>query len=155
MPIAFFVCSLPRSGSTWAANWLTTETSLCLHDPEASGMTLAELDAKASSITSKRLGVATTSAWAQVEWLNAHPAPKLVFHRPRSEVNSSLEKAGLPPIDQRVVDLNNKIEGHGRYWFRLFEPGAAKAICDELGLPFDAERHRVLSTFRVTPVGFR
>ena len=31
--IEFMVLSAPRSASTWAANWLTTEKTLCLHDP--------------------------------------------------------------------------------------------------------------------------
>src|SRR5262245_11295408 len=28
----FFVPGLPRSRTAWLANWLTTDTSLCLHD---------------------------------------------------------------------------------------------------------------------------
>lgn len=156
MPISFFVCSLPRSGSTWAANWLTTETSLCLHDPEASGMTLAEIDANAEKIgNGKRLGVATTSAWAQVDWLNAHPAPKLVIERGTPAVNRSLMMMKLPIMPLSYDVKLEAIEGFPIHFNHLFDPESARTAAQYLGLPFDADRHRVLSTFRVTPVGFR
>jgi hypothetical protein len=53
----FIVLGLPRSATTWLANWLTTDRSLCLHDPFAK--TLPEQwDAGG-----KRLGISCTGAY--------------------------------------------------------------------------------------------
>lgn len=160
MPVDFWICSLPRSGSTWAANWLTTDSTLCLHDPEASGMTLADIDANAEKIgNGKRLGVATTAAWAQVDWLNAHPAPKLVITRSLGDINRSLERLGLPTMEESHYRDLDEINGMGSAVqvniADLFNPETAWRIAARLGVPFDADRHRVLSTFRVTPRAFR
>ena len=31
--IDFMVIGLPRTGTTWASNWLTTDSTQCYHDP--------------------------------------------------------------------------------------------------------------------------
>ena len=38
MRLDFAVLALPRSGTTWLANLLTTDTTLCRHDPFATAM---------------------------------------------------------------------------------------------------------------------
>lgn len=88
--IDFMVIGLPRSGTAWAANWLTTDTTFCLHDPLAK-YHHTELD---GLVSDKRLGVACTGLWTQPEWLNAHPAKKVILHRPLEEINRSLKAIG-------------------------------------------------------------
>lgn len=37
-PIPFFVTAMPRSRTAWLAAWLTTDTTLCLHDSLANAL---------------------------------------------------------------------------------------------------------------------
>ena len=36
MTTPFFITGIPRSRTAWAANWLTTDTTLCFHEPKES-----------------------------------------------------------------------------------------------------------------------
>ena len=87
--IEFMVIAHPRSGTTWAANWLTTDTTLCLHDPLAYRH-YAEWDDFESS---KMLGVSDCGVCAFPDFLNSHPARKVILHRDRKEIAESL---GMP-----------------------------------------------------------
>jgi hypothetical protein len=80
--IDFIVVGLPRSGTAWAANWLTTDTTHCIHDPIAKHHH-TELDDLSSS---KHLGVSCTGLWRFPDWLNKHPAKKVILRRDRAEI---------------------------------------------------------------------
>jgi len=58
--VTFMIISAPRSGTGVAANWLSTDTTLCLHD--------ALFNYHYSSLNSlsfqgKKLGIADTGIW--------------------------------------------------------------------------------------------
>jgi hypothetical protein len=141
--IAFMLIAGPRSGTTWAANWLTTDTTLCLHDPLYQHH-YTELDNYRSG---KTVGVACTGLYNFPEWVNAHPAPKVVLRRPQREITASLRDIGLPSID---VSGLNRIKGLHVSWGDLFDN--PKAIYETLlGKPFDAERHALLRGIHMQP----
>jgi hypothetical protein len=138
----------PRSGTTWAANWLTTDTTLCLHDPLYTKH-YTELD---SLKTGKTLGISCTGLAYFPEWVNKHPAKKIVLHRDINEVEESLEKIGLlmalPDVNY-IINLES-IDAIHLPWTDLFDN--PKFIYETLlERPFDAERHLLLKEITMQP----
>lgn len=133
----------PRSGTAWAATWLTTDSTLCLHEP-LYAYTQAELDARTSP---KRLGMACTVS--ALTTINRHPARKVVLHRDPVEVRESMARLGIEgDYDFSALDA---VEGRHYPWTALFEDPAP--IYEYLlEYPFDAERHQLLRQMNVQNV---
>jgi hypothetical protein len=146
MSIEFMILGAPRSATTWASNWLTTDTTLCLHDPLVHWQK-EELD---DIRTLRRLGVACTGLALFPEWVNAHPARKIILHRPLSEVDESLVRMGLTPCSTQWEGVLDRIEGVHLDWKDMFT--RPQFIYEYLlDLPFDAERWSVLRQMNVQP----
>jgi len=144
--IKFMVIGLPRSGTAWAANLLTTETSLCLHESFIH-YTIDELDHRDYGF---RLGIAETSAIYQIEKINAHPAPKLIIERSLNEINASLQKLALPSMPDDSIELLSQIEGYRIPFEDLFNPVVMSKVCRTLfGLPFNIHRFNFLCDMNV------
>jgi hypothetical protein len=137
------VLGLPRSGTAWAANWLTTDRSLCLHEPLFERH-YEDID---GIVSDKVLGVACTGLPAFPSWVNAHPARKVILHRDRGEIDESLEALGFDG-DLGHIDLD-QIEGLHVHWLDLFErPDAVWShVFPDWAL--DVERHAMLRRLRV------
>lgn len=133
--IQFMLLAAPRSATAWCANWLTTERSLCLHEP-LSQWSHEQLDQRACSRT---FGIAcTTSALLSI---NRHPARKVVLHRDPAEVRASMALLRIEG-DYDFTALDN-VQGQHYSWTDVFEN--PKPIYEYLlEQPFDAERHDVL-----------
>lgn len=142
--IEFMVIAAPRSGTTWAANWLTTDTTLCLHDPLFQHH-YSELDAIPSK---KMVGVSCTGLYNFPEWVNAHPARKIILHRDLKEINQSLAAIGLPELAS--ISGLDAIEGYHCDWMDIFERPAG-LYEHLLGKEFDAERHKYLAEIEMQP----
>jgi hypothetical protein len=144
--IEFMLLAAPRSGTTWAANWLTTNKTLCLHDPLWTHH-YSDLDKIEST---KYLGLSCTGLWMWPEWVNAHPARKIILHRPLEEINASLSELGLAPMPADTEERLNKIEGFHLPYTDLFTD--PRDIYEYLlGLPFDEERHASLKLMNIQP----
>lgn len=142
--IRFMVLAAPRSGTAWAANWLTTDQTLCLHDPLFKHH-YEDLDRLQSA---KTLGVACTGLVNFTRWLNDHPARKVILHRPVAEVNASLQAVGLPVMPEGWERRLDNIDGHHCHWRDLFE--RPQFIYEHLlQRPFDRERHNQLRELEV------
>jgi len=147
MTIEFMLLAAPRSGTTWAANWLTTDTTLCLHDPPLN-WTKEEM-ANLSS-PGKTLGVACTGLALLPAWVNAHPAKKVILHRSLTEIDASLAEIGLPPCSEQWMGVLDRIDGVHLDWEEMFS--RPKAIYEYLlDRPFDAERWALLRQMNVQP----
>lgn len=135
----------PRSGTAWAANWLTTEKTLCWHDP----LFTVALDALDSVQDDARpLGIADTGIWNFLDYLRGHPARKVVLHRKTSEINDSLRAAGLPAMAPGFEQSLACIEGLHVPWRHLFD--APDVIHEYLfGTEPDWRRHALLKTLNV------
>jgi len=145
--IEFMVIAAPRSGTTWAANWLTTDTTLCLHDPLYRWHYL-QLD----RIESRRtLGISCTGSYFFADWLNAHPARKVILHRDAGEINRDLEAIGLPSMGGDCYS-GPLWSIHGRHhdWQDLFHK-PAEIYEFLLEQPFDKERHDLLVQMHIQP----
>jgi hypothetical protein len=138
----------PRSGTTWAANLLNTDTTQCIHDPLLE-YKLVHLDN--IFIPNKRVGISCTSMLIYPEWVARHPAKKVILYREPDEINASLKQLGLPLIDpvryQRRLDALPNIPV--RSWKHMFTSGGAAEICDMLGVPFDPWRFHELAKMNV------
>lgn len=138
------VIGAPRSGTAWAANWLTTDQTLCLHDP-LWRMHYSDLDGIRSA---KTLGVACTGLALFQGWVNAHAARKVILHRNIDEVNASLAKIGMPFVGDDFEDRLQAIVGKHVWWRDLFE--RPREIYEYLlQRPFDGERHQALRELEV------
>lgn len=148
--ISFMVISGERSGSTWAANWLTSDTTLCIHDP-LRRWTVDELDG-IYPLMDKHKGIACTALQLLPDWVNAHPAPKLVLHRTDEMIIRSVEKLGC--VSRLVRGTNERlgqIRGIHIDYKLLFDPYHARDCAEFLGVPFDAHRHIELVQMNVQP----
>ena len=141
--IKFMVIGLPRSRTTWMANWLTTTDTLCLHDPLAH-YTIPELD---NYSTDKLFGISDTAIHMFGGKLNSHPAKKLIIHRPLREINESL---GGPYMQPKHINLLKEIKGMHVDYCDLNRSG--EYIWSFLiGSKFDSERFRQLIGMNVQP----
>lgn len=145
MTIAFMVIGAPRSGTAWAANWLTTADTLCLHDALFTH-TPEDLDKLECS---RLLGVADTGLWRFPQWVKGHPAKKVILHREGKEIDESLKRAGLPPLDPAYWRALYDIQGLHIDWRVLFD--RPDMIHHYLfgPKPFDFERHTLLTELNV------
>lgn len=138
------VIGSPRSGTTWAANWLTTDTTICLHDPLANSH-YSEWDAIQSK---KTLGISDTGISLFHEWLNRHPARKVILHRENTEIAASL---GIPEFLHATHCLD-KVNGMHVHWRDMFDnPQPIYELL--LQKPFDQERHTELKNINMQPHG--
>ena len=85
----YIIFALPRSRTTWLANFLTHGNQVCLHEPLASVNSLSEVNGYAH-------GFADTSAclnWRRViaQWPEAK---RVVVERPLESVQASLKRKG-------------------------------------------------------------
>lgn len=146
MTLAFMVLGAPRSATTWCAAWLTTDTTLCLHDP-LFAQHYADLDAIESD---KVLGIACTGCALFPDWVNRHSARKVILHRDLKEVDASLARIGMPPCSAQWEGVLERIEGIHLPWTDVFD--RPKHLYEYLlNLPFDAERHAQLRDMNVQP----
>ena len=144
--IDFMVIAAPRSATTWASNWLTTDTTLCIHDPLYTWH-YNQLD---GLVSKKSLGVSCTGLYWFSEWVNKHPARKVILHRDVSEIDESLIELGLPALDADVEKRLDSIKGVHLDWRDVFD--APKRMYEYLlERPFDAERHAVLREIEMQP----
>jgi hypothetical protein len=143
----FMVIALPRSGSAWLANWLTTDTSICLHDPLATS-TLEELDAMDGGRT---FGIADTSLFLYpTDRIDRHQARKLVLARDFNAANQSLARLGLPRMDRGIKTKILRLPYRFALYGDLFDQTKAKPIYEYLlQKPFDPIRHRALCDWNV------
>lgn len=149
--ISFMVLGGPRSGTTWLANLLTTDTTLCLHDPllEYKSTVLDNM-----VIPGVRVGIADTSALLYSDWLGQHRAKKVVLWRAPEEFNLSLRALGLAEVEpsahaKRIATLPKGIKVYP--WTGIFNWRTAREICVHFDVPFNRWRFEELVNMNVQP----
>lgn len=146
--IEFMVLSAPRSGSTWMSNWLTTEATLCLHDPVLEHRP-EDLDAIECDRT---LGLSCTGLGLLPDFVNAHPARKVIVHRPIEQINRSLEMVGLSALSSAWDGALDKIHGLHVPFTHLFNTVLAAPIWEHLTHRLhDRARHAQLCKMHIDP----
>lgn len=147
--IDFMIIGLPRSATTWAANWLTTDTTHCYHDPL---YTTHYEDWDGLAIPDVWTGVSCTGIWRWPDWVNGHPSRKLILHRELGEVNHSLLEIGLPPLSVDCQDILDRVIGLHVPFSDVFDPEKARDLWEYLSpTPFNPARHRELVKVEMQP----
>lgn len=152
--IKFMVLGGARCATTWAANWLTTDTTYCFHDPllEYTRRTLDMV-----TIPERELGISCTSTLLFPDWYLKHPARKILLYREPEHMNRSLEQLGLPVLDipAHNARVNEAMKSGIKvyYWESIFEKTTAREIWKHLlpHIPFDDYRHDLLTNMNVQP----
>jgi hypothetical protein len=148
--INFMVLAGPRSATTWLANLLTTDETLCLHDPflEYTADQLQQIH-----IPGRRIGISCTAALLHPEWVLAQRCPKILIYRDPREINASLRVLGMNELDHaRHLRRMQAIPGAKMYdWRSAFRTADAVDMCKRLGVPFDLYRFRQLVNMNIQP----
>lgn len=145
------VIGLPRSGTTWAANWLTDAGQVCAHDP------LYHTHYSEWHRTYDAVSCTGISSWP--DFVNAQKCPILILHRPWAEVEDALHRfdtgynGWLDPDAERQL---LRLERRGvmvAHWRNLFNPEIAAKMWHHLDMPtkFDVRRHSELTRMNVQP----
>ena len=145
----FLLLSLPRSGSTWAANWLTSEGALCLHDP-LSYRSHADLLAYAKT---RRVGAACTGLWLWPDWCGKHARRLVIMERDVQGSQESLARLGLPILPEWALEKFAAMPGLRVPYTDLFEADRARELWTLLrpAESFDVDRHAMLCEMQVQP----
>lgn len=153
----FMLIGLPRSGTTWAANWLTTTDVFCLHDPLYK-LHYSDFDTDRTyfphPMLYNNIGISCTAIWRFPEYVNAHPARKIVVIRDFDEVQKSLEECNLPLLDDDAIYQLEKIDAPRVRYEDLFKTGSAESIWRALvgsGHNFCPLRHKALCEMHIDP----
>lgn len=150
--IDFMVIGLPRSGTTWAANWLTTDATHCFHDPLYTTHYNDWDDELPSRATGRSVGISCTGIWRWVAWLNDHPAKKVILHRDYEDVCASMREIGMPPVEIDAPRILHCVRGLHVPFTDLFDSGHAAVLWAHLtDAPFNAARHRELVQIEMQP----
>jgi hypothetical protein len=141
--ISFAILGLPRSGTTWAANWLTSDGVVCHHDPIAyiGPDEMYRLDG----------GIACTGLWMRPDLVAQLDCPIVCLERDPDEVNASLEAINLTPMAPKWFDLYRDTPGHRFNYKALFDERAAEIWHILRGDGFDAKRHAELVKMNIQP----
>lgn len=145
--VDFIVLGLPRSGTTWLANLLTTDRSLCLHDPFAKSLP------ETWQAGTKLLGISCTGAYMMPGWLAQQDCPVAVIERDPVACDASLVAAGLPPTTERLRESLACVDGSRWRYSDLWHEASARELWAFLlpRLPFDVARYRLLRDMRIEP----
>lgn len=147
----FMVIGQPRSGTTWASNWFTTDLIHCVHDPLYTTH-YTDWD-KEFSFYDKISGVSCTGIWRWPDWVNEHRSKKLIIHRDLQEIEQSMRELGLPIHD--LEDAEQKllsIRGIHIQMEELFDPAEAHLIWSLMtDIQFNKERHKALVDIEMQP----
>ena len=113
--IRYMVLGLPRSGTAWMANLLSSNGAVCLHESLAD-YSLAEIEAMPEVA-----GISETAGVLVADQIAAHPARKVVIMRDLTEVNHSMMLQGLPDIPLVAQQMLDQIEAPRVAFHQLFD----------------------------------
>lgn len=148
--IDFAVMGLPRSGTTWVANWLTTDRSFCLHDPWLYGNVPAAWPAPKPD---RLFGISCTGSYVYEGWMKSLTCPIVKIIRDPNECEKSLAKFGfvgfIPRLDMHFASVN----GLTIHMENLWKEDCARLVWNYLlhQIPFDDLRYRQLVDMHITP----
>jgi hypothetical protein len=144
----FQLIALPRSGTTWAANWLTSDGAICYHDPLSS----RTLETLGTHEPGREWGVSCTGLWLFDEWLESYNCPRVILERDISEINASLTDIGLKCLPAWCESKFKELPGNRFHYSALFDPDGAEEIWSILReTKFDKERHKILCEMSIQP----
>lgn len=148
--IDFAVIGLPRSGTTWIANWLTTDRSFCLHDPWLYGMVPS---AWPRPEPGRLFGISCTGSYMHAEFMESLDCPIIKVVRDPINCETSLVKEGFSGYIPRMQHYFSDADGMRVNFDGLWDEDCARFVWSYLlpRIPFDGLRYRQLVNMRVVP----
>lgn len=142
----FIVVALPRSGTTWLSNLLTTERSLCIHDPFYYG------EPETWPHDGRRRGICCTVAYVIPGFIESCACPVVVLERDPADCDKSMAALGWPATTL-VLDKFNALPWPRVPFADLWDEDKVQLLWDYLlpGLIFDRIRYRLLRDMQVQP----
>jgi hypothetical protein len=142
----FIVLGLPRSATTWLSVWLTTDRSLCLHDPFASALP------EDWPRDSRRFGISCTGAYLFPRWLEQQQCPVAVIERDASACDQSLERMGLSGTGN-LHEFLLSVDGRRFHFSGIWNEEKAQKLWAFLlpDIPFDSIRYRQMRDIQIQP----
>lgn len=144
----FVVTGLPRSATTWLAVWLTTNESLCLHDPFSMGWP------DKWQRDGRRFGISCTGIYLMPEILARHDCPTAIIERDPVDCQASADRIGFKDSQfDKLKAMLDKAEGRRFRFDDLWDEDRARDLWEFLvpGLEFDSLRYRQLSQMQIQP----
>lgn len=154
----FFICALPRSRTSWLANFLTWGPAFCFHEPVVGMSSVRELRALFESTGRELVGSSDCGNLYIADQLKAEfPGCQFVtVHRNLDECRQELMAMGLPD-NGTLEDASSRLDRLSVDALRievadLSDPNQAEELCDYVGVPWDPLRFAMLSTLNVQPM---
>ena len=142
----FIVLGLPRSGTTWISNWLTTDRSLCLHDPFAYALP------ESWPRDARRFGISCTGAYLFPKWLAQQECQVALIERDPEACDASLAALGWGDVSG-LLGAFAAADGRRFRFEHLWDEDHARELWEFLlpDVPFDGIRYRMLQDIQVQP----
>jgi len=150
------VIGLPRSGTTWAANFFSVPGETMVHDPL--------YHTHYSEWRKTYDAVSCTGIWDWPEFVNGlalnYDTPIVVLHRPLHAIRLSIYQRfqeGSNWLREDAESALDAIKGPSVAhiaWDSMFQPEMARHLWRFMRMPtqFDAVRHKELARMRIDPV---
>jgi hypothetical protein len=145
--LAFRVFGLPRSGTTWMSNWLTTNDSICWHNPVFfAGVPGIEQWAAKQDVPA---GISCTGTWL-ASGLDPD-VPTICLTRELADIQASLAAIGLCPYPQEWYDMFMALPYEQWRMDELMEQEGARRVHHYLlpGVPFNLARWQELKRMAI------
>lgn len=153
--IDFMIVALPRSGTTWAANFFTEGRVMCFHDPlYTTHYSDWDRQLPLRAPEGAKVGVSCTGIWRWADWLNDHPARKVILRRDFGEIQQSMREIGLPELESSAEAAIERIQGKHVSFTDLFSEAGCFLIWNHLlgnDSSFPLLRHRELVHIEMQP----
>lgn len=141
------VLGLPRSATSWLSVLLTTDKSLCIHEPFAGG------PPETWPRDDRRFGISCTGAYLFPAWLRAHKCPTALIVRDPEAVDESLAAMGFGSTEGELQEAFAAADGRRFQFDDIWIEDEARALWEFLlpRVPFDALRYRQLVGLQIQP----
>lgn len=157
--IPFLITGMPRSGTTWCANFFTTGSTFCYHEAMVGCATVEGYAKKLYRAPGKLVGDSDSGieAWLPAILKELPYSPLIVIDRNQEDVAISLHRLGHYPGDEAFA---NMLETHKEALDRaslvipfstLFEATTLRSMWDRIGIsePFSMPRWEMLTKIKV------
>lgn len=164
-PAPFFITGLPRSRTGWMAAWLTTATSLCLHDGLL-GCTNLDAFAERLAAGHRAFNGDSDSAlllyqrqlrkqFPQARWVVIQRSPTTCYQSVRKAFPDLATPRDTQLLFDRAMDELHSLEKHALCveFEELDQVKSASDIWDHClpGLTFDKERWQLFNGLKIEP----
>lgn len=128
---------------------------MCFHDPlYYTHYTDWDNELPEKAADGSEVGIACTGIWRWVEWLNQHPAKKVILHRDLNEINVEMHALGLPTLSYQdkstLIQVNGLHVPHKHLFDENEMPKIWRHLTRNAGT-FPAFRHRELVKIQMQP----